>query len=742
MANASATEGGTASFEVTLDVAPKSAVTVDYATSDGTATAGADYAAASGTLTFAAGETTKTVDVAVLDDDVAEAEETFALTLSNALGARLDDASATGTIADDDNAADGPVPVSFSGIPAGHNGTRFPVSVVIGEDIEGLGYAWVRDTLVAATGAAVERASRTDPPSNRRWRLEVAPVYAGTDVVLSVAAKEMPGGGAIKAGTPATVTGQSLSVADAAGAERGTASFAVTLDRRALRTVTVDYATADGTAVAGSDYAASSGTLTFAPGESKAAVAVAVLDDAAAEFQETFSLTLSNPSGAGLADATATGTVTDDDAPTARLHAVPTEHDGENAFAAKLSFSEEVADVGYAWVRDTLVQAENGTVERARRAAPPSNVDWDLEVDPVSAADVMLSLAERLRLPDNRPLAIGGSVTVPGPAPAQGSVNGDRLTLVWPSARDGFGTPSGSDWSVRVNGVPRAVASAEVAGRAVVLVLSSPVAPGDAVEAGYVGSAMHPLADAMGRLRSAPWDGLVAGNVTGRREVGPLSGRTVSGRPADPLAAVPDDAVSLDASGLGLAVLPPLDRFAALERLDLSNNALADISALSGMHALKSLDLSGNALSDLAPLAGLTKLRRLNLSGNRINDLWPIGGSWKLEVLLLDGNRVTDVGELTHLGRLENLGLAGNLLHDVGPLADLWSLRRLDLGGNPAMDLSPLGDLKTIVWLRLPRSSADAPTHRMVRLRWLMAPDGPGVCLGCTSEDTVRVLAR
>ena len=523
---------------------------------------------------------------------------------------------------------DEPVPVSFAGIPAGHNGTRFPVSVMIDEDIEGLGYAWVRDTLVAATGASVARASRTDPPSNRRWRLEVAPVYAGTDVVLTVAAAELPGGRAIEPDAPATVTGQSLSVADATAAEGGTASFAVTLDRGSLRTVTVDYATADGNAVAGSDYAAASGTLTFAPGESQAAVAVAVLDDAAAEFAETFSLTLSNPSGAGLAHATATGTVIDDDAPTARLHAVPPEHDGENAFAAKLSFSEEVADVGYAWVRDTLVHTANGTVERARRAAPPSNVNWDLEVDPVSAADVVLSLAAGLRLPDNRPLAVGGSVTVAGPAAAQGSVNGDRLTLVWPRARDGFGTPSGSDWSVRVNGVPRAVASAEVGGRAAVLVLSSPVAPGDAVDVGYVGSAMHPLADASGRLRSAPWDGLAADNFTDRRDIGQLDRRTVSVRPADPLAAAPNDAVRLDASGLGLAELPPLDRFAALERLDLSDNALIDISALSGLHTLESLDLSGNAVSDLAPLAGLTELRRLDLSGNRIDELWPIGGLW------------------------------------------------------------------------------------------------------------------
>ena len=720
VADAAAGEGGTASFKVTLDPAAATSVTVDYATADGTATAGEDYSAASGTLTLAAGETAKTVDVAVLDDEVAEEEETFALTLSNASGARLDDASATGTITDDDDAANGPVPVSFEGIPAGHNGTRFPVGIAIGEDIEGLGYAWVRDTLVAATGAVVERASRTAPPSNRRWRLEVAPVYAGTDVVLTVAAAELPGGRAIEAGAPATVTGQSLSVANASAAEGGTASFAVTLDRGALRTVTVDYATSDGTATAGSDYAAASGTLTFAPGRSTAAVAVAALDDAAAEFEETFSLTLSNPSGAGLADAVATGTVTDDDAPKARLHAAPAEHDGTNAFDAKVSLSEEIADIGYAWVRDTLVGAENGRVDRASRAAPPSNVDWNLEVSPLSSSAVVLSLAQGLRLPDTRPLAVGGSVTVPGPAASQGHVNGGTLTLVWPSARDGFGTPSGSDWSVRVNGAPRAVASAEVAGRAAVLVLSSPVAAGDAVEAGYVGSAMHPLADAAGRLRSAPWDGLPVENVTGKVSAVPVE-PGVAVRPSHALASAPDGAVRIDASGLGLAELPPLGRFAALERLDLSDNALEDIAPLAALGTLRELDLSGNRIADLASLAALGGLERLDLAGNRVTDLAPLAGVAGLRVLVLDGNRVADLWPLSHLGGLEQLGLADSAVTDITALQDLGRLRRLDLGGGRVADLSPLGDVGSLEWLALPDGPADAATAlgRLTGLRWL-----------------------
>ena len=78
------------------------AVTVDYATADGTATAGADYTAASGTLTFAAGERSKTVSVAILDDALDEGKETFLLRLSNADGAVIEDGEATGTITNSD----------------------------------------------------------------------------------------------------------------------------------------------------------------------------------------------------------------------------------------------------------------------------------------------------------------------------------------------------------------------------------------------------------------------------------------------------------------------------------------------------------------------------------------------------------------------------------------------------------------------------------------------------------------
>ncbi len=107
-----------------------------------------------------------------------------------------------------------------------------------------------------------------------------------------------------------------LSVADAR-AEEGTDAtlgFAVTLDRESTGTVTVEYATSDGTAVAGSDYTATSGTLTFQPGETEKTVSVPVLEDDHDEGSETLTLRLSNAEGASIADGEATGTITNSDA--------------------------------------------------------------------------------------------------------------------------------------------------------------------------------------------------------------------------------------------------------------------------------------------------------------------------------------------------------------------------------------------------------------------------------------------
>ena len=94
--------GAMLEFAVTLSRAAAGQVTVDYQTANGTAAAGTDYTAANGTLTFRAGESSKTVEVAVLDDSHDEGEETMTLRLSNPSEGRLADAEATGTIENTD----------------------------------------------------------------------------------------------------------------------------------------------------------------------------------------------------------------------------------------------------------------------------------------------------------------------------------------------------------------------------------------------------------------------------------------------------------------------------------------------------------------------------------------------------------------------------------------------------------------------------------------------------------------
>ena len=104
VADEMATEGEESSlaFPVTLDRTATEEVTVDYATSDGTATAGSDYTTTSGMLTFAEGETTQIVTVPVLDNEDVEEDETLTVNLSDASGARIEGGSATGTIGDND----------------------------------------------------------------------------------------------------------------------------------------------------------------------------------------------------------------------------------------------------------------------------------------------------------------------------------------------------------------------------------------------------------------------------------------------------------------------------------------------------------------------------------------------------------------------------------------------------------------------------------------------------------------
>ena len=203
-------------FVVTLSAASASEVRVQYATENGwSATAGTDYTATSGTLTFAPGVTSKTIAVPVFGDILYELDEQFTIKLMEPVHVLLADHLAVGTIVNDDP----------------------------------------------------------------------APVIAISDVTVT--------------------EGNSGSV---------NAVFTVTLSAPSAYFVRVFYATADGSATAGSDYVATSGRLGFAPGQTSATITVSVLGDRLGEPIEIFFVNLSNPDWpATIADGQGVGTIVDDE---------------------------------------------------------------------------------------------------------------------------------------------------------------------------------------------------------------------------------------------------------------------------------------------------------------------------------------------------------------------------------------------------------------------------------------------
>ena len=404
VSDASATEGEAVEFTVSLSAASALQVTVEYETSGGTATTGDDFTEESGTLTFAAHETSQTVSVATTDDSADEENETFTLTLSSPANATLGTATATGTINDNDESL-APLTASFSGMPDSHTGAEFTFALTFSEEPDpDLSYETLRDDAFDVTGGGVEKARRQQQGSNLAWEITVDPSGQGdVTITLPATTTACTASGAIctedgrklSNSESRTVTGPvvvpSVSVADASATEGDAVEFTVSLSPASSQQVTVQYATSGGTATSGTDFTADSGTLTFAANETSQTVSVATTDDSADESDETFTLTLSSPTGATLGTATATGTIVDDDEALAPLTAsfsdMPDSHTG-TAFTFGLTFSEE-PDLSYLTLRDHAFDVTGGEVRKARRQQQGSNLAWTITVKPTSANDTV-----------------------------------------------------------------------------------------------------------------------------------------------------------------------------------------------------------------------------------------------------------------------------------------------------------------------------------------------------------------
>ncbi|WP_412468438.1 Calx-beta domain-containing protein [Pedobacter sp. KLB.chiD] len=324
---------GAATFTVTLSNAVQNSFSVNYATANGTAIAGLDYTATSGTLTFpanAAAGATLTFTVPINDDDLIEPSETFNVTLSNVTGGvvTIGALPATVTITDNDR--------SEASITAGTNGNENgPVN---GNYMVTLSNPSSTDTQITFTlgGTATEGNDYTvvtktiTIPAGQSTGTIVIPVIADNIVESNetvVAALTGTNNSLITVNnTPATINiidnnsvSASISVAlTSVNESAGTATFTVTLSGAVQDAFSVDYTTADGTAKAGLDYVATNGKLNFPAGSARGAsltFTVPVIDDNLVEGNETFNGIISNVTGGlvTIGNSTATVTIVDND---------------------------------------------------------------------------------------------------------------------------------------------------------------------------------------------------------------------------------------------------------------------------------------------------------------------------------------------------------------------------------------------------------------------------------------------
>ncbi|HKY37962.1 MAG TPA: Calx-beta domain-containing protein [Polyangiaceae bacterium] len=334
VSNASVTEGAagmrSASFVVSLSKSSGRDITVDFDTSDGTADAGADYAAATGALALAAGQTSGVVSIDVSGDLLNEASETFYLDLRGATNATILDNQGLGTINNDDALPEisidnvavtegdfGITNAVFSVMLSTASGQDVSVAWTTGHDTAtGLDYTAGSGNLNFPTGTTVRTISIavngdvTDEP-NEAFTVDL---YSPSNCIIT----EPQGVGTIIT-DDSTLPG--LNIADDSVTEGNagtlTLSLTVTLDTPSAQQITVNYGTFDGTALDTSDYEAASGTLIFDVGETSQSVDITIHGDTLHEPDETVLVTLSGAVNAFVADGDGVGTITDNDtAPT------------------------------------------------------------------------------------------------------------------------------------------------------------------------------------------------------------------------------------------------------------------------------------------------------------------------------------------------------------------------------------------------------------------------------------------
>jgi hypothetical protein len=337
IANITQPEGKTGStnygFNLTLSNPSTETITVKYATADDTATASSDYTATTGTVTFASGETTKAVNIAVNGDSLYESDENFKLNLSDAVNASITTSLAIGTITNDDlpvialaitdaDAAEPANPGQFTLTRTGITTAELMVNYIItGTATNGTDYQTLTGTATFNAGSDKATIDVNSIDDN---------IYEGSETV-TLTLTDNPAVyqlAEIKSDTVTIADDDQkpvICISDAhpqfgkeGDPDAAHRKFEIFLSHASDKTITVEYATVDGTAVGGSDFDSTAPTtLTFAPGETSKTVSIKVIDDNIHENEESFKVQITNSTNAtiGIGYDYGVAKIIDDDLP-------------------------------------------------------------------------------------------------------------------------------------------------------------------------------------------------------------------------------------------------------------------------------------------------------------------------------------------------------------------------------------------------------------------------------------------
>jgi Calx-beta domain len=326
------TAGPGAVFALTLSAPSLLDVTVNYATSNGSATAGLDYVAQSGTTTIQAGATNATITIPIIADIIDEDNETFNVNLTNPINAALANTKGVGTINDDDLPPT--ISIGDQSLLEGNTGATgimpFTISLSAPSSrVVTVKYQTFDSTATApADYTAVSLKTLTFPAGIQSQNVSVTvkgdtisevneTFLVNLSVPVNATFAKSQGVGTINDDDPLpTISIGDITVAEPASGS-ATATFIVSLSSPSGQPVSMSYATADnspaaGSATAGQDYQAQSGQIVFDPllHETTKQITVLINSDQLVEPNETFFVNLTNPVGATFGDNQAIGTIT------------------------------------------------------------------------------------------------------------------------------------------------------------------------------------------------------------------------------------------------------------------------------------------------------------------------------------------------------------------------------------------------------------------------------------------------